>query len=461
MSIPQRHRTTLYLATLLLGLVAGQFIFAVVNIALAAGGLFLFLAAWQWPHQRRRLMLLCAALFLFGAARAGYEMERVQAMEKAVPTGEVIVRGVIVAEVKQQDAQQEAILGRVDFSGTPWAGRLRVYMPLYPALAYGQEVRLRCEMQTRAAGDSWRVLRLRGKNIQAQCGRAEAVRILGEGQGNALLQRLLDGKAVLTQGAARALPSPHAELLAGLLLGSKSSMPSVVQEQFRRAGLSHIVVLSGYNISIVVMVAFGLCVRVGLSRRRAFFILLLATAAFIASTGAESSAVRAGIMAAVALSARQFGRLTSPAILLLSTAAAMAVFRPFILLGDVGFHLSFAATAGLMYGSEPLQRRLRFIPTTFGLRDALATTLAATLATLPIMLVELQRVSLVTLAANVLVGPIIPLTMALGTVAIAAGIISSVVGVWFGLPAWVLLEYILRVAEFFASPHWAQVQILN
>ena len=254
---------------------------------------------------------------------------------------------------------------------------------------------------------------------------------------------------------ARTLPSPMAELAAGILLGVKGQMPTQFYQQLIRTGTIHIVAASGFNVMVVASVLMSLGQRIW---RRSVSIMagVVGVFVYVMLAGASASVVRAGIMGSLTLIAYYFGRPAEARRILWVTVYAMLLFNPLYIV-DVGFQLSVAATAGLLY-IEPWMRKLQsFVPCNdlgkqstelkaqaYGfLVDYLYPTLAATVATMPIILWHFGRLSLISPLVNVLVLPVVPLIMLLSALTLFGGQVVAwityvplwwVVGVirWFG-----------------------------
>jgi competence protein ComEC len=210
------------------------------------------------------------------------------------------------------------------------------------------------------------------------------------------------------------LPDPAAPLLAGIVLGDRSGLPTELDDLFRVVGLSHIIVLSGYNLTVV-----GEGVRRSVSFLPLRAALLTSGAAlvlFALAAGGGASVARATLMALLVLWARGSGRVYEVGRALVLAALVMLAFNPKLLVFDAGFQLSFLATVGIVFATEPLKHYLRLLPERFGLRDLAATTLAAQLAVLPWIAYLFGNVSLIAFPTNLIVLPAVPLLMFLGMV---------------------------------------------
>lgn len=253
---------------------------------------------------------------------------------------------------------------------------------------------------------------------------------------------LMHVRDAFAESIARALPEPQASYMAGILVGAKSTIPYDVRDAFRRTGTSHILALSGYNVTIIAR-----------SLERVFSSVWITGGVitlFVLATGAASSLVRAALMSAVFLVAKKEKRTYSAVHALAVAVFAMLLFDPSILLGDIGFQLSVLATLGLIYFEKPIGERLRFLSDSFGIRDALASTLAAEAATLPAVLWYFGFFSPFSPIVNMLVLPTVPAAMLAGFLSGVVGFVSTPISIIVAWPAYLITSYQLAVIQFFA-----------
>jgi competence protein ComEC len=235
----------------------------------------------------------------------------------------------------------------------------------------------------------------------------------------------------------------------GILAGQKTALPNDVAEAFRIAGLTHIVVASGYNLTILIRFARRLFAKI--SRLAALFGAggLMLSFAFV--TGFSPSMTRAAMVAGLSLLAWYHGRKFHPVVLILFVAALTALVNPYYVWGDAGWYMSFSAFAGVIMVAPLLQDYFfgKRTPSslTLNLRQVFIETTSAQLVVAPVIAIFLGQFAPYGLVANLLVLPIVPLTMLLtflaGIVAWLAPPISAVVA-W---PAQKLLDYIIWVSE--------------
>jgi competence protein ComEC len=407
---------------------------------------------------------LATACLLAGVAAAG----TLRGAEPPLPPDHVarlplpargMLEGRLAAEPTPLEANRTRLLvdaERVD--GEPRQGR--VLVTLYgepPPLGTGYRVRAPVRLH-HAAG-----LRNPGGFDHGAWLRRQGIHVTGSARADRLV--ILDEPAppwaVRVRRAAldamqRVLPPVSAALLAGLLLGDRSTLPADVDENFRAAGVYHILAVSGFNVALVAGAVFGLARLGGGGRRAAALAAIVAVVGFAGVAGAEPSVLRAVIMAVLVLGAvileRQAAVLNSLALAALVILAA----RPQDL-ADPGFQLSFAATAGIVLA--PIPRGL--------VAGALGVSLAAQAAVLPVALWHFNQLSTLAPLANLVVVPLAAAATVLGLLAVAVGALTAAAGALFLEAAWPVLLALRAVAALVAAvpgallhlpaPHWTAV----
>ena len=233
------------------------------------------------------------------------------------------------------------------------------------------------------------------------------------------------------------LPSPQAELLSGILLGQNKKLPGQLKLALRDTSTLHIVVASGQNLSMVA--GFFLSLAGLIKRRHAIILSLVAVVLYTLLTGVQVPILRAAIMFSLASLATLFGRQRDGLWVLIVTAALMLLVNPKWIL-DLSFQLSFLATFGVVIVAPILLSYLKFMPI---IGQDLVVTLSAQLMVTPIIAQNFHQISLVSLAANVLVLWTIPFIMVGGVVMLLLGQLAAVV-------VGVLLTYFIYIVQFFA-----------
>lgn len=252
-----------------------------------------------------------------------------------------------------------------------------------------------------------------------------------------------------------ALPEPDGSLLAGILFGNRVQLDADLIAQFRRVGLSHIIAVSGYNLTILTANAQSLLKPlIGRSAVYASFALIIV---FVLMTGAPASILRAAVMASLLLIGTLVGRPTNSVNLLVLGAGVLMLFEPKIIF-EVGFQLSVAATYGLVRVAPIIKKVLSFIPSET-LRLILAETLGATIMTAPIIITIFEQFSLVSPLSNLLILPLVPLLMALGIIGSFLALVAPGVGQTALFITWPLLEWIIIVTKKLSSWQFSSLHL--
>ena len=285
------------------------------------------------------------------------------------------------------------------------------------------------------------------------------IEIMSRGNGNVIKSALFFVKEKFLEKVNFAISAPENLLMGGLILGEKSSFDQSMRQNFVDTGTIHIVALSGYNVTIVaewVMKLFSF-----LPNNLGFSAGILAILLFVLMTGGSSTAVRAGIMATLALVARATGRNYDVARALVLAGVFMILLNPFLLAFDVSFQLSFVATVAVIFLAPRIEKYFLWVPDFFKLRDIVSVTCAAYVFVFPFILYKMGNFSLVALPANILILPFIPFTMMLGFLTGFVGLIWYVFAVPFGFISYLLLYYELGVISFFSKLPFAAFSFPN
>lgn len=251
----------------------------------------------------------------------------------------------------------------------------------------------------------------------------------------------------------KAIPEPEASLGVGYLVGQRRSLPPQLDDALRTAGLTHIVVASGYNLTILVRLARRFFVKIS----KYLSVLSAGTmiVAFMGVTGLSPSMSRAGLVAGLSLLAWYYGRKFHPLVLLPFAAAITVLVRPDYAWGDLGWQLSFAAFAGVMLVAPLLQAYFFGSKKPGVIRQILGETISAQIVTLPILVLAFGQFSNVAIIANILILPLVPLTMLLTFMAGIGALVFSPAAALIGAPAAWILHYMISVAQYVAALPWA------
>lgn len=260
------------------------------------------------------------------------------------------------------------------------------------------------------------------------------------------------GRKAFVAGMFTAIPEPEASFGLGLLIGQRTTLPDNVNEQLAIAGLTHIIAVSGYNLTIIVRM-----VRRALGKRSKYQSTVLAFALiglFVLVTGFSASIVRAAVVSSLSLVAWYYGRTIKPVLLLLFAAALTAGWNPIYLWSDIGWYLSFLAFFGVLILAPLIKQRLYGDRQQKLLGQVVLESVCAQAMAAPLILYIFGEVSLVALISNAIIVPLVPLAMLFSLFGGLAGMFVPVVSGLIALPATILLTYMLDLVAIFAKvPH--------
>ncbi len=290
------------------------------------------------------------------------------------------------------------------------------------------------------------------------------VKVLTHGQGNFLKSFLFKIKSDFVQHAKAILTEPYSSLLLGLIVAGRDAMPKDILEEFRRAGVIHIVVLSGFNIILITnfirRVFQKLFLLSGFAKwpKAPGVASIVGIFLFVIMTGAEATVVRAGIMALIVVLAKFSGRSYSATRALVLAGFLMLMHNPKILVFDPSFQLSFLATLGLIHIMPIIEKRLKFITERLEMRVIISQTLATQIAVLPLLIYSMGDVSLFSLPANILVLLVVPYAMLAGFLAVLVSYLSALLALPLTYISYLLLSWILLISSTLGNLPFATVR---
>jgi competence protein ComEC len=248
------------------------------------------------------------------------------------------------------------------------------------------------------------------------------------------------------------LPKDESALASGIILGERTDFSSSLKNAMNSSGTTHIVALSGYNISVLIILISSLF-GIFLSKRKAIILVLIFIFLFIAMTGFEASVVRAAIMGSLVILAIFFGRFYSFWHSLIFAAFFMILINPKILVFDLGFQLSFLSLLGITYFKPIFDKLFKFRQGDCGFlnwKENLTTTLGAQLAVCPLLLYKFSNFSAAAFLANILILSFVPLVMFLAFVLGIFGFLNFL-GIIISLFLLFILKYQIFIMELFSK----------
>jgi competence protein ComEC len=469
--------TLVYLAAAwLLGIVAAALWDAPVAAAAVIAAVGLALALAKRRPQPLALGLLAAALFAGAVWR--YEESR----PPSEPSGLAVYNDADAVRIRALVVEEPEVRGRVqrmrlearelwqEDAWQPVDGGVLLRRGAVPRYRYGDLLEIEGKLNTPPELPDFNYREyLARQGVQSTIDYPRTER-LESGQGNPAMELVHATRQRLSSALGRALPEPQASLAQGILLGQRSALPRDLADDLNATNTSHIVAISGYNVTLVAGLIVGTLAWFT-GRRQAALLALAAIAFYTVLTGASPSIVRAAIMGGLFLTATLVGRPGSALASIVTAAALMTAWHP-LAIHDVSFQLSFAAVVGLAYLAPELEARAAGLlgPRIGGeevlrrgwpnlMLDVSTVTTAAVLATLPIIALNFERISLVGLPANLLVVPAFPLIFTLSAAAAVVGAVAGGAGQYVAWAAWLPLTYMIETARTLADLPFASVSV--
>ena len=389
--------------------------------------------------------LLVSAFFFLGIFRFSVFQGNIIDDQFHNHYGEILnIKGTVLSS--EEKAKSSQIILETDL------GRLLVVARAYPKYKYGNLAEAKGEVsEPKPYGDFDIKNYLAKDKIYAEMIFPEMKRA-GHKPPNKVLAVLFGFKERFEESLEKILPQPHSLLAEGMLWGKEGAIDQTLIDAFRKTGTVHILVLSGYNITVVGIFLLAVFSYI-LPSAFAWAFSILGIILFTLMTGAEPAAVRASIMAVIGLFALRAGRLKSPADaprLLLWAAFIMVLWNPMYLRFDRGFQLSFMATLGLALLASRFEKIFRFLPKFLGVRESASASLAAQIFVLPLLVSWGNSVSFWSPMVNVLVVGAVPIIMFSGFLGGAAAFLSQSLGAALAAPAFAFISYQIYIVNFFA-----------
>lgn len=402
-------------------------------------GSLLFAVSLRWP---RRILLVSAVLggLVIGLARGSGDVEQRTSYAPLVGTRVQLVGK--VSEDPDVDKVGATVLRLEDLTdhGRAVPGMIWVTLTAKNTIQRSDSVTVQGE------------LGLGFGNFNASIYRAKLVAVERPSPGDVALAVRDDFARHVRMG----IGEPAASLGLGYLTGQRRALPPELDTALKVAGLTHIVVASGYNLTILVRLVRRLFAR--RSRYLVMYFSVMLVLGFMMVTGQSPSMVRAAFVSLISLLAWYFGRKFHPVTLLAFAAAVTGLYEPSYVWGNLGWQLSFASFTGVMILAPLLQRYFFGDSKPSLLRQIVGETISAQIMAAPLILYAFGQISNVALISNVLILPLVPLAMLLTFITGTVGYLVPTLVQMIGLPAQWLLDYMVWVAEKTASISWAQTQ---
>lgn len=441
----QKMSTAWLLAGWSLGVLLGVFatsVIAPVQHLLLGVSLILFVVA-----LRKKLVIWLPAVvvsgFLFGVWRGSFLTSQLATYRQFYNQSVTIVGSVREDVEIKSDSQIAFRLAVQTINNQPIGGEIYVTASSVSAtINRGDQLQLVGKLQTGFGGFVGSVYRATLQEIK-------------HSQGDFILA----GRDYFSRLVRENLEEKEANLGVGLLLGQRRSLGQDLTTALRLTGMMHIVVASGYNLTVLIRFARRLLGRI--SKYWALMGSLVLVFGFMAVTGLSPSMLRAGLVSVISLLAWYYGRKLNPLVLLLVTMALTVIYNPFYMWGDLGWQLSFASFAGVLLVAPMIEKYFFADKKKNSLRQIVIESFSAQLLTAPILVFTFGEFSNISLLVNLLVLPLVPLAMLLVFIVGLIGLLFG--GGWLvktlAYPAQWLLGYFTKTIFYWSEVSWATSQV--
>ncbi|MCK5027806.1 MAG: ComEC family competence protein [Candidatus Pacebacteria bacterium] len=382
--------------------------------------------------------------------------------------GRVIIEGTVVDEPDERERFTHLVVetGRIQHEEVFLSvnTKIKVTTDLYPTYGYGDRIVLEGVLdkpksfETDLGREFDYVGYLAKDGIYYQMFYPD-IELVGQKEGAWVKEKLFAFKGAFLSNITKVLHEPYAALAGGLIVGAKQSLGEELLQKFRDVGLIHIIVLSGYNVTIIAVTIMYLLSF--LPRIAKVIIGSICIIAFAIMTGAGATIVRASIMAILVVAGKMLGRKIDMLRLLAIAVFFMVLHNPLIVAHDPSFQLSVLATLGLILLPPLFENKISWIPQKFGLREIIVATVSTQIFVLPALMYMTGQISVVSLVVNILVLSVIPITMLFGFLTGLAGFLSTGLSAIFAWGAFIFLYYEVAIVELFARISFASVALPN
>lgn len=349
------------------------------------------------------------------------------------------------------------------------SGKILVTTKRYPEYQYGDKLKITGKIQVPPVFEDFNYRSFLAKNgIYSVMHRPQIELLEREnyiGATYVIYAKILSFKDKLRESIYQNLSPPQSSVLGAMILGDKRRMSDGLKEKLNITGVRHITAISGMHITILSIILMQILIGLGFWRKQAFYLTLTFLILFIVMVGLPPSAIRAGIMGGLFLLAQYLGRQNFSIRAVVFAAAAMLIENPLLLRLDVGFQLSFLALMGIIYLGPIFENWLKRVPDNLlgfiKLRSIMILTFSAQLFTLPILIYNFGRISLIAPLTNVLILPLLPFILGAGFLFSVMGIIWQTLGWVFSWPAWLLLTYLTTIVDWLSQIPLAALTLQN
>jgi len=405
------------------GIAISSFLIIQQWIIILLGALSLASVVWAVVNHKIFTVSIMLACFLMGIIRCSSAFRvNENSVVFLVDENASSITGTILREPDQRLTHTNLVL-KVD--GV--SGNLQIRTGSFPQYSYGDRLEISGEIRIpeKFDGFDWQGYLLR-HDIQA-VSFYPVITMLQKNERMSVAGAMIALKQSIQKKIQQSISGIEANFLCAILLGNKNNISEFWKEIFSRTGTSHVIAVSGMHVSIISSLLFIFLATIGFSRKQIFWGIVLAILGYATIIGFSASIVRAGIMGFLVLLALKIGRVSSAKNAFTFTAAMMLLINPLLLRYDVGFQLSFAAVAGIIFLWPILEAWTQNLPNPAKIKSLFLVSLSAQILTFPLVAYHFGTVSAIAPLINLVIVPLIPAIMILGIAPLFLFLVPSMI----------------------------------
>ncbi|MFC1612415.1 ComEC/Rec2 family competence protein [Patescibacteria group bacterium] len=437
--------------------------FWIYNALLLAGILILIF----WQSKLARLIFIGVFFIIAGFARFDLGIEKNNVLQEYWGSPphqcdwcggkDVRILGSVSVEPSYKLDKQQLVIEPIEIGREKIKSREKILVTtnLYPQYKYGDKLKFDCKLVEPKKFDTFDYARyLSVQNIYGLCYYPSLNPPVSSPDlplSSLAMTKLLQAKSFLITKINQTLHEPFASFLSGLVVGARNAIPQDLLDNFQRTGTTHIIAISGWNITFLGLMFLPVLFHLRIKRKPAFYVMIGVIILFVLLVGVQASVVRAGIMGVLALYAKAFSRYNHAGRALLYSIVLMFLINSSIVY-DVGFWLSVSATFGLIYFGPIVNKLLKLYKIKFMLlRENLETTISAVVFTLPISSFVFGYVSLWALPVNIIILPFVAYAIVFALMALPAIFLPQIITQILFLPSAAILNFIVKIINLFGA----------
>jgi competence protein ComEC len=414
-----------------------------------------------WRYKKITVLGFCILFFVLGVWRHQQVELRIMNNELRKYNDQEKIITLVGVIAKEPDIREKSV--KLTVQPENINGRVLVIASRYPEYQYGDKLKIIGKLETPLEFEDFNYKDYLAKDGIYSTMYYSKIELVGQGFGKPIYKILFSFKNKFKETARSFISPPQEGILEALAFGDEGNISKDWKEKFNITGTRHIAAVSGMNITIISALLLNILLLLGFWRNQAFYLSVILLVIYILMIGAPASAVRAGIMGIIFLTAQHFGRLSAASRAVVFSAAIILALNPLLLKLDVGFQLSFLAMMGIIYLQPAFLNFFKKMPDFkfFSLGTTLSTTLSAQIFTLPILIYNFGYIPLISPITNILIVPFLaPITILIFVFGFSAMLFWPL-GFLFSLPVWFFLSYITYLIDGFSKLSFVSLSIKN